>query len=309
MKRHGHHGFALEGSAIMLRRTLPLLVLSSIVVSIAAAAAGQDRAAQVLTDARRAIGNLNAVQAVSSISTKATVRRVMKEMNNIEMSGNLELEMVLPDKFRRTETISFGPISRTIVSGVNGDEMFYDDGGALAAAGISMSETQRQDAKKNLKLELIRWPVILLLGTGAKGSPVTFAYAGEAEAPDGKADVVDAKGPPDFNMRLFLEKQTHQLLMATYQLTAQVPTKADIDRATKVVQSNPSNAQQAMKDFMESIPRRTVTVQMQFSDFRKACGFSLPHRVVVETDGQGTEEWTVRSFAFNTPVKAERFRK
>ena len=46
--------------------------------------------------------------------------------------------------------------------------------------------------------------------------PLTFSYAGEAEAPEGKADVVDIKGPANFAARLFVNSQTHMPLMLSW---------------------------------------------------------------------------------------------
>src|SRR6185503_1611659 len=46
--------------------------------------------------------------------------------------------------------------------------------------------------------------------------PLTFGYAGQAEAPEGKADVVDVKGPANFAARLFINSQTHVPLMLSW---------------------------------------------------------------------------------------------
>jgi hypothetical protein len=46
--------------------------------------------------------------------------------------------------------------------------------------------------------------------------PMTFSYVGEAEAPQGKADVVDAKGPNNFTIRLFIHKDTHLPIMVSW---------------------------------------------------------------------------------------------
>ena len=43
-----------------------------------------------------------------------------------------------------------------------------------------------------------------------------FTYGGEAQSPDGKADVVDVKGASNFAAKLFLDKQTHRPLMLAY---------------------------------------------------------------------------------------------
>ena len=59
----------------------------------------------------------------------------------------------------------------------------------------------------------------LMLGWFAAAHPslsVEFTYAGEAESPDGKADVVDAKNADGFNARLFIDRETRLPLMVTY---------------------------------------------------------------------------------------------
>jgi hypothetical protein len=47
--------------------------------------------------------------------------------------------------------------------------------------------------------------------------PVTFTYAGQAEAPQGKADVIDVKGPSNFAVKLFVNSQTHLPIMVSWQ--------------------------------------------------------------------------------------------
>ena len=46
--------------------------------------------------------------------------------------------------------------------------------------------------------------------------PLTFTYVGEAEAPQGKADVLDAKGPNNFTLRLFINSETHLPIMVSW---------------------------------------------------------------------------------------------
>ena len=46
---------------------------------------------------------------------------------------------------------------------------------------------------------------------------MTFSYVGEAEAPQGRADVIDAKGPDNFTIRLFVSQQTHLPIMVSWQ--------------------------------------------------------------------------------------------
>jgi hypothetical protein len=50
--------------------------------------------------------------------------------------------------------------------------------------------------------------------------PLTFTYAGQAEAPQGTADVLDVKGPANFSARLFVNSQTHLPIMISWQAPA-----------------------------------------------------------------------------------------
>ena len=46
--------------------------------------------------------------------------------------------------------------------------------------------------------------------------PLEFKYAGQAEAPDGKADVLEVQGPDGFTAKLFVDGKTHLPLMLTW---------------------------------------------------------------------------------------------
>jgi hypothetical protein len=46
--------------------------------------------------------------------------------------------------------------------------------------------------------------------------PLTFTWVAEAEAPQGKADVLEGKGPNNFTVRLFISRDTHLPLMVTW---------------------------------------------------------------------------------------------
>src|SRR6185295_19086430 len=76
--------------------------------------------------------------------------------------------------------------------------------------------------------------------------PLEFTYAGEAKADGKTADVLDAAGPNNFVTRLFIDQQTHQLLMLTYK--APMPNTAD-----------------------------KMEVRWVVSDYRSVNGLNLPH--------------------------------
>ena len=97
-------------------------------------AVAQDRAAEVLAQARVALGAASS-SAVTSLAVKATVRRVVATMN-MEISSDLQLEYLKPGRYRRTEAINIGAVAREVTMGLRGDQFFYEDGGMGAAMGV-----------------------------------------------------------------------------------------------------------------------------------------------------------------------------
>ena len=306
----------------MLRRAAQPLIIAFALSSIASAALAQDRAQEVLAQARDALGNKAALTGITSLSVGATVRRVMQMAGNMEISSDVQIEFLLPDKYRRTEAVSIGAISRTVIVALSGDQILYDDGGAAAAMGVDPAAPgpRHDETVKSLKQDNFRMLTIWLLAPPSN-VPCTFAYAGVAEAPDGKADVVDVKGTEGLNLRLFFDTNSHRLLMATYQTEVVDPEqmKALTQKTMEVAKQGAQNAKQdpqyaqklvqGMRDEIAKLPRKTTTVQMHFSDHRAIGGVTLPGKVIVETEGQGREDWTISSFKLNTPLKPERFQK
>jgi hypothetical protein len=62
-----------------------------------------------------------------------------------------------------------------------------------------------------------------LFATSFNSYPLTFSYAGQAEAPQGMADVLEAKGAANLTLRLFVYRDTHLPVMVTWQGPAAGP--------------------------------------------------------------------------------------
>src|SRR5207248_3145996 len=45
------------------------------------------------------------------------------------------------------------------------------------------------------------------------GFPLTFKYSAEGEAPEGKADILEANGPANFSARFVIARETHLPVM------------------------------------------------------------------------------------------------
>jgi len=79
-----------------------------------------------------------------------------------------------------------------------------------------MLEAARKARVTTVKQDFARL-ALGMFATSFSSYPLTYTYVGEAEAPQGKADVIDAKGPNNFTLRLFIHQQTHLPIMVSWQ--------------------------------------------------------------------------------------------
>src|SRR5262245_54478791 len=215
--------------------TAGLLVLGLAIVGSPTTQAGGDKTAEVLTGARKAIGDKK-LETWKSLSVNATLQR---NVGTMQINSEVELLFELPDKYVRSETTT-GPMTGSSTTGFNGDKPLTransqmvgggggmiirmgPGGGAFSGTGNDPKPTPEEQEKMNAAMlrssrqELSR----LMLGWFAMAHPsvnAEYSYAGDAESPDGKAFVIDAKNADGFAARLFIDQQTQLPLMLTYQ--------------------------------------------------------------------------------------------
>lgn len=283
--------------------------------ALAAQAGAQDRTADVLAQARDAIG-LRPPLTLTSLAVTATVRR-RSPIASTEFTTEARLEWLLPGRYRRTERPSPRPgaMSLEITHGVSGDDLFFDGGGPAAGIDPTAPGPRRDEMLKQLKLEMAQ-----LLTTWTLSPPdsqtYTVADAGVAENPGGKADALDFKGPDGFNLRVFLDTSTHRLVLATYEIQTVALDRAQMqalqETFTKRIQDNPQQRgeiEREMQDVIAKLPKSAATVIVNVSDFRPEGGLSVPHRMMVTNETDYQEEWTISSFKVNPPLKPDRFGK
>jgi hypothetical protein len=271
---------------------------------------GTGKATQLLGQARASIGG-EKLNALRSLSATGSYRRIMGER---EMSGEIQIDLILPDKMMRTETMSLIPGAEiTRIDAISGERAWFDQqssgmgGGMIIMRRPGGNSPQGQAMQANaIRAELTRIAIGWLLSSSSS-FPVEFSYAGEAEAPDGKADALDVKGPNGFSARLFLDRETHRPLMLTYKgkrimmRTFTGPPrskeeKEEIDKESKAGEAAAAN-------------QPDVEYQIRFSEHREVDGISLPHRLTRAIDGEVNEEWEISKFQINPSLKAEKFEK
>jgi hypothetical protein len=190
--------------------------------------------APILAAAREALGGEKRLSGVKNFVATGRTRQVRGD-NLVPIEFEIAVE--LPDKYVRKDEIpaqESGPTS----TGFNGDELIQlpvpaPPGAPPAAAqgrtgGPPPAPTQAQmDAARNGRVAAVKQDFVrLTLGMFAasfSSYPLTFSYIGQAEAPQGKADVLEAKAPPNFTLRLFINSQNHLPIMVSWQ---QAPGRA-----------------------------------------------------------------------------------
>jgi hypothetical protein len=180
----------------------------------------------VLAEAREALGGEKRLSAVKNFVVTGRTRQVRGD-NLVPIEFEISAE--LPDKFVRKDEIPAQESGPTSI-GFNGDELIQlpvvtpptPPPGAGRAGGPATPPSQAQlDAMRKTRVDGVKQDFVrLTLGMFAgsfSSYPLTFTYVGQAEAPQGKADVLEAKAPPNFTVRLFVNSQTHLPIMVSWQ--------------------------------------------------------------------------------------------
>jgi hypothetical protein len=316
------------------------------------AQSGDAKATAVLAQARKALGGEQKLAALKALSIRGTYRREASAMPGSgggsvfismvgpgpggpgggpggQMAGDLEIDVEFPDKYIKVDA-GTGMMAMTRTEGFEGDRPFSDI--SSSQPGMRVTGNRLDDpAARQLALRRSREDAArLLLGIIAGTQPsfaVTYTYAGQAESPDGKADVIDVKGADNFAARLFLDAQSHLPLMLTYIAPEpRIMTRTSRENsppstvvaghaggaaAHRTPQDRPQEEKDQMQKMMqeaEAAPPKMIEYRLFFTDFREVNGLSLPHHISRGTAEKTTEEWDIKSYKVNPALKADRFK-
>jgi hypothetical protein len=159
-------------------------------------------------------------------------------------------------------------------------------------------------ALKNSRAEMARVTLAFLL-SAPQSMGLEFGYGGEAEAADGKADVITVKGPGSFLAQMFLDKATHRPLMLAYKGVApqmRVQTQRGPAPTTAPPHSSGDDAGAGAP-----VAPPLVDISMFLDDYKAVDGVMLPHHITRSVDGQTNEEWTFTAIKVNPAFKADTF--
>jgi hypothetical protein len=261
----------------------------------------QERAAKVLADVRTALGGEEKLAAIKTFTTTGRTRRVQGD-NLVPIEFEMLVE--LPDKYLRKDEIPAQESDPT-TTGFNGDQLLQipppvaptprpgappPPPGAFENMLKGRALTARQDFAR------------LMLGMFAasfKAYPLSFAYVGQAEAPQGKAHVLEATGDNNFKIRYFVHIETNLPLMVSWTVPARPAGRG-------APPQSPPAAGQAPP--AEASPVKPPPDQrLYFADYRDVDGIKLPFRLRRAVGADTTEETTFDRFRLNAKIDPRRF--
>ena len=166
-------------------------------------------AASVLAAARQALGGETKLSAVKSFTAVGRTRQVRGD-NLVPIEFEIFVE--LPDKYLRKDEVPAQESGPT-ATGFDGERLAAGSAAARASAAPPggagrIRRCWRRPGRRRRHGRETGFRAPDARHVRARRSlryPLTFTYVGEAEAPQGKADVIDAKGPDNFTIRLFIE--------------------------------------------------------------------------------------------------------
>jgi hypothetical protein len=252
-----------------------------LVTAAAAQTVANTDATAVLAASRNALGGEARIAAVTSFIATGRTRQVQGD-NLVPIE--FEISCQLPDKCIRRDEIPARDSGQT-TSGFNGTELIQipvpaarQGGPPAAGRGPAPSpEALREQRRIAVQQDFVR--LALGMFAGSIGSyPVTFKLAGEAEAPQGKADVVEVTGAAGFAARLFLFRETHLPIMLSWQ-----------GPGTPQTQGKP------------------VETRIYYSDYRDVDGLKLPFRLRRAVGPDTVEETTFDRFRINSKIDPKKF--
>jgi hypothetical protein len=276
----------------------------------AARISGDSKTEQLMAQARAALGGEKNLSKVQGLTATGTYQRAQQDR---QLSGEVTIDLQLPDKFLRTESLNpLGDIQLITEQGLNGDKLLRNSRTLNAPAGamIRVPPPPTGDAEaqaiRNARADLARTALAFLLASPAS-LPLEFTAGGEAESDDGKADLIDVKGPGNFSAKLLLDQKSHRPLMLIYR---GVQPRVVVQTQQGPPPAAPAPGAAAAHGSAEGAAGpagQLVDITLYLDDYRPVDGVMLPFRMSRSIDGKPAEETTFKTITLNPAFKADTF--
>lgn len=309
-------------------------------------------AAAVLSAARAALGGEKRISSIKTVVASGATRQLQGD-NLVPILFEIFIE--LPDKYLRTDEIparESGPNSR----GFNGAALLQSGDAAgparrggpppasalPAATGASASApttpggaTADRSADKPggkpspttpLKQDFVRL-TLGMFATSFSSYPLSFGHAGQAEAPEGKADVLDVKGAGNFSARFFIDSKTHLPLMLSWTtppnlvpvvagqkppanlppgaVTFETPMPPPDSATPEAKKQFEADALAARQKAMAST--RPTENRIYYADYRDVNGLALPFRIRRAIGATTVEETVFDRYRIDAKIDPRKF--
>lgn len=321
-----------------MRRLICMLAVAALGAPLAAQ---DNKAAEIMKQAREALGG-NKLAQLKALQLEGPFAR---EMGPRQVQGKIELTLQLPDHMYRsedTEMMAGMSIERTsVLAGGTAWEDMQNRGG-LGGGGMQivmrqgppgqeLNPQQLEEARlRRMRTEFNRYALAFL-----GGGSLAPTFVAVAEAPEGKADVLEVKNEAGQAVRIFIDQQTHMPLMLQYQEVRPrinmmggpggpggpgmrggpdgpgmrgggPPPGAEGQARPQGERPSPEE----MRKRMEAMPPpQPSTVALYLADYKKVDGVMVPHRLTQAIEGKTVEEWTIEKVKVNPSIKADLFEK
>ena len=294
---------------------------------------------KVLADARAALGGEKKLSSLKTLA--ATGQSVRVTPDGSSAPTDFEMAFELPNKFMKKDVMAMinnSAITRT--SGFNGDTPInvIDQppampgmirivrGGPGGDPNAPQTPEQQEENRRNMLIAAKQDFSRLLLGFIVSSFityPLEFSYGGQAESPDGRADIIDVKGEGGFAARLFIDQKTHLPLMLSWMarepLVIQRTFTGAKPGAAPPAGGGISHGQAATSDERERMIKaqeearqaeaklRIVEYRLYYADYRDVDGVKVPFRLQRSIDGKPSEEVTLEKVKINGKIDPNKF--
>lgn len=315
-------------------RWIQLLAAGLVVMVLVSAAATQSaqikadsaaRSRELLRQSREAAGLELIGGGVQVLAFKARTERFVRYFsvqsptkvveNEKTLSGRIEAEFWLPDKFRlktKSDTLSGFDVSYTQV--LNGDLVWRDPPMTVRSFGsdrriIDVDDVERtmlmqtRTAKQQIALYTLGW----LLQTPSSVQ-VEMSYGGVFDLEGQKCEAIIVEGQEGFRNILLLDQKTRLLAglaIVFFDATREtvIVEVAALDR--RFIRDTYMRARQ--ERMARTKPAQRHEIMWRFLDHSTIGGVTLPHRVKITLDGRPVEEVSINEYKINQPINPKRF--
>ena len=296
------------------------LIIAGLLVWAVPAFADDQRAQEILKQARTAIGGQEELQKIQSLYINGQYRRMFGER---QMGGDREISILLPNKYLVEDSMNPGGLSTALITyrTLNGDHAWNGQSGGgggmvfrMAGPGGQQATPEQMEAamRRMLQIEMTRYLLAITLQT-PESFAVEYKYVGESDVDDAKAEVVDVTGPDKFAVRLFFDKENHLPLLVSYR--GPKPRVITMTRSAGGGATKPEDIKKAREEAEKKLAAEgptqpeEVDFYIRLTDHKKVGGLLLPHKFTFLTENEVSEEFEISKYQINPQFKSEKFEK